>query len=157
GVDALRHRLRRRFNLLRPHVIIPFRGYGSQDHLFIRGRVLEERGYHHSPEPGSVSRQLRFMYQRFQSDEIPGASVWADYAGARAETKSDEEGFFNAILRPRAMLPPDRIWHEIRLSLVENGRPASETVARVVVPPIEAAFGVISDIDDTIIRTSATN
>jgi phosphatidate phosphatase APP1 len=57
-------------------------------------------------------------------------------------------------------LPADRSWHSVRLELLdpEPDRPAeTNTAARVLVPPSDAEFGVISDIDDTVVRTEATS
>ena len=156
-VDRSRLWLRKRLGRVRPHVIIPFRGFGTEQTLYLRGRVLEERGYHRRPSPESIAGQLRFMYQRFQSDEVPHARVVASYAGTRVEATADEEGFFEAVLEPHEPLPADRTWHEVDLALQRDQYDAPRATARVVVPPMEAEFAVISDIDDTIIKTSATS
>ena len=42
--DAFRFRLKRRFGLLDPFEILPYRGYGTTRELFLKGRVLEEAG-----------------------------------------------------------------------------------------------------------------
>ena len=84
GFDAFRFGVRRRFRRLRPFVIVPFRSFGSEDVLFVKGRVLEHRTYITSQPPKTLAGHLRYMYQRFQSDEVPGMTVIASYEGARA-------------------------------------------------------------------------
>ena len=157
GFDAFRFGVRRRFRRLRPFVIVPFRSFGSEDVLFVKGRVLEHRAYITGQPPRTLAGHLRYMYQRFQSDEVPGMTVIASYEGADARAVSDEEGYFEAALRPTKPLPSDRVWHDVKLHLEGPNASPGTVEAPVIVPPIEAEFGVISDIDDTIIRTSATN
>jgi len=63
--------------------------------------------------------------------------------------------------RPRRASRPgatylDRLWHTVELTLVEPQRAAQGEICvsgRVLVPPPSRQFGVISDIDDTVIRT----
>ena len=155
--DSVRRRFRRSFGQRRPEVIIPYRGYGTEDALVVRGRVLQERAYLRGGAPGSTLGQLRFMYQRFMSVEVPFARVAASYAGRRIEMTADAEGFFSGKLALTTMLPQDRVWHDVQLRLKGTRWAPSSVVAPVLVPPLEAEFGVVSDIDDTIIRTSATN
>jgi phosphatidate phosphatase APP1 len=54
----------------------------------------------------------------------------------------------------------DALFREVELELLEptgeNGRTA-RAVGRVLVPPATAKFGVISDLDDTVIVTNVTN
>src|SRR5690606_25594959 len=127
-----------RLHRTRPAVLVPFRGFGTEEVFHIRGRVLEKRAYLHEPSPQSALGQLRFMYQRFQTDEVPGIPLRASYAGVEVQTRTNEEGFFNVTLEPPGMLPADRIWHDVNLSIVAGDHDASPVSAPVVVPPIEA-------------------
>jgi phosphatidate phosphatase APP1 len=56
--------------------------------------------------------------------------------------------------------PADGLWHEVALELLDppprTGQPVRAT-GRVLVPPATARFGVISDIDDTVVQTNVTN
>src|SRR5688500_18970417 len=73
---------------------------------------------------------------------------------------TDDEGYFMINLEPEAAIETEDIWHEVELELVQapiNFTPELKAVAEVLVPPPDAEFGIISDIDDTIIETSATN
>jgi phosphatidate phosphatase APP1 len=70
---------------------------------------------------------------------------------------TDEEGYFGVELRPSAPAPAG--WQEVQLRLLESiaGSEGIRATARVLVPGGEAEFGVISDVDDTVVRTRATN
>lgn len=103
-------------------------------------------------EVETVWRNLVNAYRRFQSDEVPGVRVIARYRDAVVETRSDDEGFFQMRLEPKEM-QADALWHEVTLEF-EDGAAA---VAHAVVPPAHAELGIISDIDDTIVRTNATS
>lgn len=133
-------------------VISPYRGFGRAHELLIRGRVLVDKRITRATEIEPVWRNLVNAYRRFQSDEVPDARVIARYRDAVVETRSDEEGFFQIRLEPKE-IQDDVLWHEIGLEL-EGG---ATSVAHVIVPPAHARFGIISDIDDTIVQTFATS
>ena len=54
-----------------------FRGYGTPTRLRVRGRVLRATGLVRSRLGDSVIDNLRNMFHRFESDEVPGALVAA--------------------------------------------------------------------------------
>jgi phosphatidate phosphatase APP1 len=71
---------------------------------------------------------------------------------------TDEEGYFRAWLELPAPLPVGRSWHEADVVLdAADGGSAARATAHVLAPPRGARFGVISDLDDTVIRTDATS
>jgi phosphatidate phosphatase APP1 len=98
------------------------------------------------------------MLQRWLTHELPDVRVRARDAGGVYETRSDAEGFFRIEMLAGSPPVDERGWHEVELDLPDfptpDGKPA---VAKVLVPAEEAQFGVISDIDDTVIFTAATN
>lgn len=155
--DSLRRRIERRLGLTDPARIQPFRGWVEDGALRLKGRVLEDEGIRApSPDDGWLAR-FETMLRRFESDEIPGARVLAEIGSLRRELQTDEEGYFELVLEDAPLEPP---WTEVRLTLLEPLREDQEepTVSgwvRVVGP--RATRGVISDIDDTIVHTGATN
>ena len=134
-------------------VISAYRGFGRVDEMLLRGRVLIERPITRAREAESLWRNLLNTYHRFQSDEAAGAKVRASYRDAVVESVSDEEGHFQIRLQPRE-LASHTLWHEAAIELPEQ---SVSTIANVMIPSAEARFGVISDIDDTIVQTNATN
>ena len=135
-------------------VIAPFRGFGRGNEMMLRGRVLAEKAITRARAAESVWRNALNTYRRFQSDELAGVTVRAAYRDAVVETVTDAEGHFQVRLQPN-LLDTTRIWHEVNLLLPD--RDAKPAVGHVLVPAPDAAVGVISDIDDTIVVTGATS
>ncbi|MFZ2491675.1 MAG: phosphatase domain-containing protein [Thermoanaerobaculia bacterium] len=134
-------------------IITPYRGFGRSGELLVRGRVLADKRIARVEGAEPVWRNLANTYRRFQSDEVPGARVVARFRTCVTEGTSDEEGHF--LLRIPCDEPlGDALWHEVRLELPDTDHAG---LTHVVVPPAGAQFGIISDIDDTIVETNATS
>jgi phosphatidate phosphatase APP1 len=145
-VGALRARPRRRFGReIDPIVILPYLGYGTRHKLTIRGRVLEDEGFRPSTTADSRWRNLIRFWKRLESDEVPGARLRA----GRVETVTDREGYFR--LELEGSFRPG--WNEVGLELLTG---KTKATARVLVPSKKARFGVISDIDDTVVYSNVT-
>jgi len=133
-------------------VISPYRGFGRANEMLVRGRVLGERVITRAKEAESLWRNVLNTYRRFQSDEIADARVRARYRDAVVESVTDEEGYFQIRLEPKEL--DASLWHAVGLELADGNTTAT---AHVLLPPANAEFGVISDIDDTIVHTNATS
>ncbi|MGH9457474.1 MAG: App1 family protein [Thermoanaerobaculia bacterium] len=133
----------------RPLRIETYRSYGTAASVHLKGRVLRGRGAARA-EPGEGRwRALAATARRVLSPEAAGVPVAGWRNGHRAEGVTNEEGYFHLELPGRA---GEEGWVEGEVRAGE-----AEAVARVLVPPAGAAFGVISDVDDTVIRTDATS
>jgi phosphatidate phosphatase APP1 len=115
--------------------------------------VLEDEGFLPALDADTRWRNLVRFYKRLESDEVPGARVRASYLGVQNETTTDGEGYFRLQLAPRGRLGPGP-WQDVQLEL--PGTEAKAT-AQVLVPLKRARFGVISDIDDTIVASNVTS
>ena len=158
--DLLKFRMRERLGGRDPIMILPYRGYGRQDKLYLRGRVLEDRGIAAASDNDTIWNNLVNMYKRFKSNEIPYARLLVRFQGQEQETVTDVEGFFEIWIEPVEPLPQDKKWINVELELLHpqrEGYPHVKTEGQVLVPPPRAHFGVISDIDDTVVHTDATN
>jgi phosphatidate phosphatase APP1 len=157
--DAWRFEVKRRYGLLGRLEVLPYRGHGTDRRLFLRGRVLEEKGISRSMSDDTLWENLRNMARRFGSDEIAGARVRATFGDAEAHVVADEEGFFDVALELSS--PPDATdsWHEVELELLHPNSPGPGPVRSTghVMVPGRARFAVISDLDDTVVHSSATN
>jgi phosphatidate phosphatase APP1 len=136
----------------------PFRGYGTPSRLVLRGRVLRSTGLVRSRLGDSVVDNLRNMFHRFESDEVPGALVAARAGGAEARARADEEGFFEVALDLPEPLGDPRVWEPVDLELLEPRVPAGvpHATGQVLVPR-DAQYAVISDLDDTVLHSHATS
>ena len=133
-------------------VISPYRGFGHASELLVRGRVLVDKRISRASAAEPLWRNLLNTYRRFSSEEIAGARVVASFRDSVVESVSDDEGFFNIRLQSDGL---GIGWQEVALSLPDHG--GISAVAHAIVPPPDVPFGVISDIDDTIVRTNATS
>ena len=157
--DRFRFGVKERFGLLDPFEVLPYRGHGTPRELFLRGRVLEKAGITSSGQDDTVWQNVKNMARRFASDEVAGARVRATYGELSAEVVADEEGFFDVRVElPEPLDSPTR-WHPVELELLHPPSPNRERVTSTgqVLVPNEAQVGVISDIDDTVVRSHATS
>jgi phosphatidate phosphatase APP1 len=142
---SLWHRLARRWR--DPVIVLPYLGYGTARKLVVRGRVLQDEGFAPATSADARWRNLVSFYKRLESDEVPGARLRA----RGHETATDAEGYFRFELSARAK--PG--WQQVEVELVHPG--TAKALACVLVPSPRARFGVISDIDDTVVRSNVTS
>ncbi len=136
--------------------IAAYRGFGTADEIFAWGRVLANAPPDVPDEADPWWRNLSNAYRRLESDELPGVVVHASIAGATRDAVTDAEGFFRAYVKPRTELPA-KLWHEGALRVdIGDGKYISQPF-HVLTPTPGARFGIISDLDDTVIHTRATN
>ena len=143
-----------------PITVFTYRGYGRKDYVFLQGRVLRKRALPgHSSETDSVWRDLLNNFRRIWSVEIRDASLVATVGGNSFDLTTDLEGYFEL---DSNLEPPWQEasggWNHIHLKLIAVPwrKMAIEVKASVLIPE-KANFGLISDIDDTIIRTEVTS
>ncbi len=158
--DLLKYRFRERLGGRSPIMILPYRGYGTAERLYLRGRVLEDRGITAATEDDSVWDNLLNMWRRVKSNEIPYARVRARCGDEVQIVTANEEGFFEVWMEHAGLAPATGLWREIDLELIAPARDHDErprATGQVLVPPVTAEYGVISDVDDTVLQTDATN
>ena len=162
--DSAKFRLRKRLGLGELS-IVPYLGHGTTQSVYLRGRVLQDRGITSAMEEDSVWLNLRNMYKRYQSHEIPRARVQARFADRVREVTADVEGFFDLEFSGFALPESDDRWYEVELELLDYPGKAQnpaepqdvKATGKVIVPPPDAEFGIISDVDDTVLRTDVVN
>lgn len=169
--DTLKSRFQERIGSSDPLKILPYHGYGTAKKLFLSGRVIEDNGITASSDNDTLWQNLLNIYKRLESDEIPGARLRVSFQGQEQEVVTDEEGLFEVKLELTEPLRQDsadvddyvdfrQAWHDVELELLEpqcSHHHEVRATGQVLVPPPSAKFGVISDIDDTVVQTDATN
>lgn len=138
-------------------MIQPYAGYGNGKELYLAGRVLVDRNIQPSSPEDRFWRNFGKMRRRFFTIIFPGVNLEAEFQDRKYQATTDEEGYFEIKLP----LDGDELsegWHPVRLRLLHDllGR-ATEVVAlgEVYFPAPNADYGIISDIDDTILTTGA--
>ncbi|QIL74695.1 App1 family protein [Hymenobacter sp. HDW8] len=162
--DDLVTNTRARLGLLHPLQLVTYRSYGTTGRLYVKGRLLTDKGIGEPGEGDSRWQNLLNMYRRFGSNEIPGAElVIRPGDGSEHHVTTDEEGYFTLNIEPKSLPAPiDFLWYpvEVELKKAPQHLPMPADVkepAHVLIPPLDAEYGIISDLDDTVIQTSATN
>lgn len=169
--DRLKTRLFHRLSSDTPYKIIYYRGFGGPSHgsasaVWLKGRVLRQRWLTTPSDRDTFWQNLLATYQRFESDEVPGVTVRVDAFGQSYTTLTNNDGYFELTITPPGDLPSGRAWFPVRYSLDDIVQPdsadegAGQRVVKdgyLMISPAFSLFGVISDIDDTVLVTDATN
>lgn len=135
--------------------IEPYVGYGGAAGVVVRGRVLNDPPPTEAVEGEGVGAAVRRTLRGFVSDDQPGVPLRVSVAGASVETVTDAEGYFLTRLHP----DPDRLTSPWTSGTVEldgayrglTGPHTTTLDVRIAGP--DATFGIISDIDDTILES----
>ena len=139
--------------------LLAYRGFGTPAKVHIRGRVLDDKLASMDGDHETVWENIANTIRRIETDEVPDARVQIRYYGTEMEVKTDADGFFEACVEPE--LPPkDVVWHDADLELlapVQKDGTRTCSTARLLIPREDAEFGIISDLDDTVIRTGAAD
>lgn len=143
-------------------VIIPYSGYGNQEEIFFIGCVSEDNGlekplYEHTKWQNFVA-----MIKRFTSDELEGVKVKATFLGIEEVCVTDNLGIFRFTIniRNKNILFPHSCWIDIQLEMVDcyyHYQRAQTSGKVLLIKPGDSTYGVISDIDDTILVSHSTN
>lgn len=158
--DRLKRHLknRRTSNHQSPIQLMIYRGFCSKSKTWIKGRVLEDRLIVAHNED-SAWRNFINTYKRFSSREIWGAEVKINLGKKNYLLQTDREGYFELETNtPKGFIEPTNPWLYPDITLVRTPwMHIEETIAGELLLPQQPQFGIISDIDDTIIRTGVTS
>ena len=128
--------------------------------MFVHGRVIESRNIAAPTERDSLLRNLVNTYKRIDSDPLPRARVHVRFGDHAREVVADEEGFFREWFDFESPLEGDDLWREADVRLqapVREGSPEIAGKAPIRVAIGTETFGVISDLDDTVIQSRITS
>ena len=153
--DRTKFAIRKKLDLVQPVMIVPYRGFGNEQSVTLLGRVLEDTGIIKPSAQDSVRKNLVASFKRMASREIPSVRVQAVFQGQAHTVETDEEGYFSVTLAvDAAQLEPATAWYPVELRLldaiVEDQGEVTAT-GEVLIPDLRSDFGVISDIDDTVL------
>ncbi|WP_159865102.1 App1 family protein [Novosphingobium sp. 9U] len=134
--------------------ILPYAGYRNDRELRVSGRVVE---YRPPLAPADdVLDKLLAMWAIYNSREVGGITVRCEAHGIDATCISDEEGYFQFTLSVDRPLPGRTTWENVKLSAPGHDAQGELTVP-ILAPGSDDRWAIISDIDDTIMETGATN
>ncbi|GAB4376650.1 MAG: DUF2183 domain-containing protein [Elainellaceae cyanobacterium] len=159
AVDAVKDSITHSLGIQDPINVLPYRGYGTPERLYLKGRVLRDEGIKLREQHAPLWKNLWSMYKRFETDEVVHAHLRVSLGNFQQEIETDDEGFFEVTIQPQPAIDDDRLWQPIDLELLQPQPPPCQghDRAQALVVHNQARFGVISDIDDTIVYTAATD
>lgn len=148
-----------------------YRTYSGKNHLYIRGRALADQPLKLF-EQQSFYQTLRNAYRAFATDEIRLAQVTVTLEnGKKYPAVADSEGYFlvdkklgydltdyideEGYLPYRVSFDGDN--DAFAKAEQQNRIRTTEFTGESLIPPSTAGYGVISDIDDTIMHTGVTS
>ncbi|WP_438962198.1 App1 family protein [Nonlabens sp.] len=154
-----------------PWILNVYRTYSGSRHLYIRGRALEDQPLKHY-EQQTIYQTLRNTWRTFKTDEIRNALVVLKLPnGHTYETRADHEGYFLfdiAIENDLRSLTDDEGYLPLSVEFDEDNAAFAKAKKQkritnnsfkgeTLIPPSSGKYGVISDIDDTIMHTGVTS
>ncbi|UZH56172.1 DUF2183 domain-containing protein [Salinimicrobium tongyeongense] len=142
-----------------------YRSYGTASHLYLLGRAIDDDKLK-MHEDQSFFRTLANTYKQFDSYEIANTEVSLELPdGTVLNAMTNAEGYFlfdRTISINLKEFADEGGWLRLKASFsneVPNSIITSNNnfEAELLIPPVKAAYGVISDIDDTILHTGVTS
>ncbi|QDT03079.1 hypothetical protein K227x_14590 [Rubripirellula lacrimiformis] len=158
--DVRIRRLRKRIGRSGIPKIQAYTGYATADTIHLHGRVLTNPPLDPNFNDDRWWHNLANTVQRFASDEIPGVTVQASLGSASGRAVSDHEGYFHLTMQRIDCGCELPFWSDAALAIVDHPKTSaieSATTSKVMAVPDNAKFVLISDVDDTILRTGATS
>lgn len=128
-------------------------GHAGTDGIIVRGRVLDNPEPAKAAEGEGVGAAVLRSVRNFLTRELAGVPLTVQISDATVQTVSDHEGYFLVRMPPTPLESP---WAAgtVSLSGEYRGLTAPHTTSiDVRVPGPAAQFGIISDLDDTVIKT----
>jgi len=158
----LKIQLKHRLGWLGVPSIMTFRGFGSHQtsEVFITGMLAEDKGLEKPKAENSRWQNFLSTLKRYSGDQIPNAKVEVQFNENKELLLTEETGLFKTSFRfspKRDKLTSE--WASYTVTLKDNLTGEDKIFSssgEILIPGQEADFGVISDIDDTIIVSHST-
>ncbi len=143
--------------------IIPFKTYGTLTHIYLRGRTLEDENIDINKK--GIWAVFISTWKRFETDEVKYASLKVEINKEQENVETDSEGYY--ILDKKvdnlSGVVSDEGWVSYNVSYGKPEEYTKKIVSKnrffgemlVVLP--ESEYGIISDIDDTILHTGVAS
>lgn len=146
-----------------PIQIVTFRSYGTANHLYAKGRSIQDEDI--DLNQTGLFNLLRNSWKRFITDKVTNAKLTLTLPDNRTiSTVTDSQGYFLIDETIENLLPltDEEGWMQFSISFTENksGRKIQQEnkfKGEILIPKNTAKYGVISDIDDTILHTGLTS
>ncbi len=151
SVDAARIRYKTSRQGIRPTVVVPYRGWYADGVAHLTARAMEKPMFGPEDAATGLTDVVRTNLRRFTVLTMPGVTVRASMGQASQEFTSDAHGYLHITLQVGPLAPG---WHVLDIDPVGGSVP--HVTGRVLVADPGSDIAVVSDIDDTIMKTGLT-
>lgn len=143
--------------------ILGFQGYGKSSKLHARGRALEDEEI--DLEEKGFFNLLLNTWKRFETDEVKNTTITIKLPDASSYTTiTDKDGYFliDEEVQHLSEMTNEEGWVNLELSYLDTNLKReilnqNRFPTEMLIPSNTAKFGVISDIDDTILHTGVVS
>ncbi len=140
--------------------LILYRGYASENKLHLTGYLTEDKGLEKPSEDNTTWQNMVAMLKRYSSENFPFTPIKIKVSNHSYGTQTSFDGTFHLEIEQQSELPSEHTeWKSYFAGCTER---LTEDEAKLtatgedMLPAKSAAYGVISDIDDTIIVSHST-
>ncbi len=138
--------------------ILPYKGYGNNNDMYVNGIVMEDKGLEKPKKKQNLWQNILAMIKRFSGDELAGVRVKATFLGVTQIAETDEKGYFSFYFDIRKK-EIDKTWNFIHFELldtvIEDQFPVQATGEVMIISQQQQRI-IISDIDDTVLISHST-
>lgn len=156
AVDRMRRHVSQRTGKGAPQRIVAYQGHSGAEGVHLSGRVLSNIARGGPLDDDGWWENLANTWHQWESDEVAGARVSLHYQGHERIVTTDEEGYYQADFPAGAPAKGALAWHSATARTIDAGVEI-EAAHEIMVTPVDARFGIISDLDDTVIHTGITS
>lgn len=140
--------------------VVIYRSYGTPFHVYIKGRVLDNLEIQFK-EKSNFFQTLLNIIRQFDTHEIADVEIELEIAGVKLVQKSNRKGYFifNEILPiDISTLGDANGWVSFEITTTATDLIEYQVFkGSFLIAETQADFGIISDIDDTILNTGVTS
>lgn len=134
--------------------IYPYYGFGTNKQVFFKGRVVFDNHLETWQQKSGWFNKFITFYKRFSVKPAVNLSVTVSHDGITQTVTTNEYGIFTAVFDPRDATDDQWLVAQASISLDDKVVIANLTSVNDVA---NNSFGIISDIDDTVLVSNATN
>ena len=151
SLNAGRIQFKTRRQALRPTVVVTYRGWYADGVAHLTARTIEKPLFTAGEMSMGLGSTMRANLRRFTVLTMSDVTVHASMGSASGDFTSDTDGYLHIEL-PVGPLSPG--WHVVDIDPVDGS--VAHTTGRVLVPDPRGGTAIVSDIDDTIMKTGLT-
>jgi phosphatidate phosphatase APP1 len=135
--------------------VLAYAGYRNDLVARLKGRIVR---YEKPLDAGEgLLTRLYAMMEIYNSNELAGVRIRCDAYGHVYEGTTDAEGYFDFEVPVNQVLPASTTWEHVTISTPSHSAQQAAIMVPVLAPGRAGNWGIISDIDDTVVETGATD